>query len=380
MKTVSKVGIVVWSIVALLLVGVMIAGICVGPEFITSRLVYFGGSALTDENTEILGEYSVDINDVEEINLDWKSGLIRINTYSGDDIKLTERVPQNSTNISKMTYEVESGELAIKCNIQKKWQFLGYGYEQKVIDIEIPEKKSELIESVIIMSKSADIYVNDLELENLNMDLTSGDVNVDKLKANSCYIKTTSGNVIINNMEAFKSKNNTINAECTSGNIKVYDCTAKDINLTTTSGNIDCNNVTASGSAQMACTSGNIKTSNINAEGLDLSATSGNITVDGEVYKVDIASSSGNIKVSSTVMPEKLGLTTGSGNIKLSIPEDEKNGFTATCDLGSGDFDSNLDVMLNQKNDKLTYGNGEYSYSFESGSGNLTINGNSDVD
>lgn len=379
MKTVSKVGIIVWSVVALLLVGVMIAGICLGPEFVTNRLVFYSGSALNNENTKVLSEYSVATKDVEEINLDWESGLIRINTYSGDDIKLTERVPQNSTNSDKMTYNVESGKLEVKSNSKIKWHFLSFGHEQKVLDVEIPENNPELLTSFIIKATSADISVNGLEVETFNIDVTSGDITIDEVKADNCYISATSGNITINNIETYKDKNNTLQVDCTSGNIKLYDSTVKDIQLDTTSGNATCDNVTASGSVQISCSSGNIETSNINATDLDLSTTSGEISVDGEIYGADISATSGDITVKSTVLLKEANFSTTSGNINLYIPDDEDKGFTATYDANSGDFDSELEIMSSNKDSKLTYGNGEYSYSFKSSSGDLTINRNREV-
>lgn len=414
MNSIRKVGIVVWSLVALLLVGLLIAGIATGPQILTNRLVFYSGSALNDENTTVLENYSVDTKNVEEIKLNWKSGLIRISTHSGDDIKLTERVPNNSNNPDKMTYDIKAGKLTIESNAGVEWYFLGFGPVQKIIDVEIPEDKPELLKSIIINSESADVTVEGINIENLEAELSSGDVKIDSSKIDNCKVFATSGEIVIDQLEAYsKKENNTILAESTSGDVKLYNCTAKTVNVASTSGGSTCDNLTATNSAMVSSTSGDVKISNCETSDLELSSSSGNVTAefttadsitassnsgdinlnadaekidcssssgevttDGKIYGANISSMSGNIAVTSSVLLTEADFSTSSGDMRLYIPDDKKNGFTATYDTSAGDLYSNLEINSNKDDSKFTYGNGKYTYSFKSSSGDLTVDSN----
>lgn len=417
MNTARKVGVILWIVVALVLVGAMVAGIVIGPQFLTNRVVFYSGSGLNDENTEILGEYSVATKDVEKVDLNWKSGLIRIGTHSGDDIKLIERVLKNSKEYNKMTYEVEAGVLNIDGNMESKWSFFNFGpnTEQKIIDLKLPQDKPELLKDMIINAESADINADSLSVENLQAELSSGNVKVEKSKINSCNISVTSGNITVDEVEAYSGKEILlIKTKSTSGDVKVYGCEAKTVDVESTSGNSTCKKVTAVDSIQVRSTSGNIDVSDCNTENLGLSvtsgnintksvvanqakanlssgdielnidaekiechATSGNIIVNGNIYNADMKASSGSILVNSYVDLKEANFSIVSGDMSLFMPLKDKNGFTANYDTVSGELDSDLEFTSSTKNDsKYVYGNGKYSYSFKSTSGDLKINSN----
>lgn len=413
MKAARKVGIILWSVAALLLVGVLITGITVGPQFLTNRFVFYSGYGLDDENTKIAGEYSVNTADIREIKLNWRSGLIRISTYSGDNIKLTERVPNNSKEYDKMTYDVQSGELDVESNAGVEWYFFNFGPVQKILDLEIPQDKPELLESIIIDSESADVLVKNISIGNLQAELSSGDVNIDSSKINNvCKISSTSGDITLDKIYAYNGKEfSQLQAESTSGNVKLYNCKAKTVNIASTSGDSTCDNLTASRSAQLSSTSGDVEISNCNTSDLSLSSSSGNVTVDlttadlitatstsgdvklnadakmidcssssgdinadGKIYSADMNSTSGDINITSSVILTEVKGSTSSGDIRVYIPADKKHGFKTTYNTSSGEFHSDLEMTYSNKNDtQYTYGNGEYTYWFESSSGDLTI-------
>lgn len=417
MNTARRVGILLWIVIALVLVGAMITGIIIGPQFLTNRLVFYSGSGLNDENTEIVGEYSVATDDIEKVDLYWESGLIRIDTHSGDDIKLIERALKNSKEYDKMTYEVEDGVLNIDGNMESKWRFFSFGPspEQKIIDLKLPQDKPELLKEMLINAQSADIVADNFGIENLKAELSSGNVKVEKSKMNSCDISVTSGNITVDEVEAYSGKEIVlIKTKSTSGNVKVYGCDAKTVDVESTSGNSTCDKVTAVDSIQVRSTSGNIDLSdcktkdlglsvtsgnintksvvadqakanlssgdielNIDAEKIDCYATSGDIIVNGNIYNADMKASSGSIIVNSYADLKTANFSIVSGDMSLFMPLKDKNGFTATYDTVSGDFDSDLEFKTSTKNDKeYVYGNGKYNYSFKSTSGNLTIGSN----
>ena len=417
MNTARKVGIILWVVVALILVCAMIAGIIIGPQFLTNRLVFYRNSGLNDENTEVVGEYSVATKDIEKVDLNWESGLIRIGTHDGDDIKLIERVLKNSKKYDEMTYEVEAGTLSVDGNMESEWRFFIFGPnpEQKIIDLKLPQDKPELLKDMIINAQSADIVADSVSVENLQAELSSGNVKVEKSNINSCNISVTSGSINVSDIEAYSGKEIVlIKTKSTSGDVKVYGCDAKTVDVESTSGNSTCEKVTAVDSIKVNGTSGNIELAdcdtkklgisitsgdinttsiiadqvtanvdsgnmelNIDAKKIDCSATSGNITVNGNVYNADMEASSGNIVVNSYVDLKEANFLVVSGKMSLFMPLKDKNGFTATYDTVSGDFDSDLEFKTSTKNDsEFVYGNGKYSYSFKSTSGDLVIDSN----
>lgn len=417
MNTARRVGILLWIVVALVLVCVMIGGIIMGSQFFKNKFKFNGNLVLNDENTKVVGEYSVSTEDIEKVDLNWESGLIRIGTHDGDDIKLIERAVKDLEKYDKMTYEVEDGVLNIDSSIEKKWNLFSFIFnsEQKIIDLKLPKDKPELLKDIIINSESADIVADGFSVENFKAGLSSGNVDVEKSKMNSCNISVTSGDVNLNEIEAYSEKEIIlIKAKSTSGNVKVYGCDAKIIDIESTSGNSTCEKITAVDSIKFKGTSGNVKLSdcdtkklgisltsgdintasiiatqviakttsgnmelNIDSEKINCSATSGNVTVNGNIYNTDMKTTSGNIVVNSYVDLKSANFSITSGDMSLFIPLKDEKGFTINYRTVSGDFDSDLGFKISKKNDnKYVYGNGEYKYSFKSTSGNLTIGSN----
>ena len=87
--------------------------------------------------------------------------------------------------------------------------------------------------SIIINSESADVTVEGINIENMEVELSSGDVKIDSSKIDACKVFTTSGEIAIDQLDAYSKKdNNTIQAESTSGDVKLYNCNAKTVDVT----------------------------------------------------------------------------------------------------------------------------------------------------
>lgn len=109
----------------------------------------------------------------------------------------------------------------------------------------------------------------------------------------------------------------------------------------------------------------------VKADTVAVSTVSGKIELDGSFRRVTGESTSGEIDLTLRSCPEKLDLTTVSGNIELELPEDA--GFALDHSTVSGSLSSEL--RLNWKwNDRYTYGDSDSSeFTVSTTSGDLDI-------
>ena len=109
----------------------------------------------------------------------------------------------------------------------------------------------------------------------------------------------------------------------------------------------------------------------VKADTVAVSTVSGKIELDGSFRRVTGGSTSGEIDLTLRSCPEKLNLTSVSGDIELELPEDA--GFTLNHSTVSGGLSSEL--RLNWKwNDLYTYGDSDSSeFTVSTTSGDLDI-------
>ena len=109
----------------------------------------------------------------------------------------------------------------------------------------------------------------------------------------------------------------------------------------------------------------------VKADTVSVSTVSGKVELDGSFRRVTGESTSGEIDLTLRSCPEKLELTTVSGNIELELPEDA--GFALDHSTVSGSLSSEL--RLNWKwNDLYTYGDSDSSeFTVSTTSGDLDI-------
>lgn len=147
--------------------------------------------------------------------------------------------------------------------------------------------------------------------------------------------------------------------------VKIPDTIYNEIKLKATSGNIKVENVNAD-RFNVKITSGNIDASNVNADDLNVNMTSGNANFDGTfpIVKTDITS--GNIRLNTDVAPSNLSVDVTSGDVSITIPDNE--GFTLSEKKTSGTFRS--DFKLDDFN---VYRNGKNKYKIKMTSGTVKL-------
>ncbi len=147
--------------------------------------------------------------------------------------------------------------------------------------------------------------------------------------------------------------------------VKIPDTIYNEIKLKATSGNIKVENVNAD-RFNVKITSGNIDASDVNADDLNVNMTSGNANFDGTfpIVKTDITS--GNIRLNTDVAPSNLSVDVTSGDVSITIPDNE--GFTLSEKKTSGTFRS--DFKLDDFN---VYRNGKNKYKIKMTSGTVKL-------
>lgn len=201
MKTSAVIRIVIWSLVALILTGILAAGVVFKGVWGGSGdfSVGFTGNVYSGNYNIGGGSVTEPINAVE---VDWVSGKIEISVYDGDTTEISEN--EISDEDYKLRYRVENGKLTVHSE-KSGFSFGIVSRPKKELTIKIPRAYAENLKTLKITSTSADININGLTvLENTETDTVSGKVTAENLNTVSLECDTVSGDIKISGaIEAF---------------------------------------------------------------------------------------------------------------------------------------------------------------------------------
>ncbi len=164
-----------------------------------------------------------------------------------------------------------------------------------------------------------------------------------------------------------------LNVDTGSGDITVTG-TDGDLDLDTGSGKVTVQRARGR-SLRIDTGSGSVSGSELRFDTANVDAGSGDILLDGLTgSSVKLETGSGDVEVTLTQTPDRLTVSTGSGAVRVRLPDNP----SATIDLesGSGGFDVDFPLQLVRKDeDSLTgrIGDGKGRISIETGSGDITI-------
>ncbi|NMS89196.1 DUF4097 domain-containing protein [Clostridioides difficile] len=278
-------------------------------------------------------------DNINDINVDWISGEVRIKKSDSNKIKLIQKTPSNFSKKKLAKIKVDGNSLSIDDNSAKKF-FIGINLPKPtILELYLPNK---LYDKINLSTTSADIYSTYIKGNIMEASTVSGVIEL-------------SGNI------------NKLNLDTTSGDIDVTKLDSKDATFTSTSGGIQLSGKIDS--LNLDTTSGDINLKDINNKSLICSTVSGRMDVSGTLSDVKTESTSGDAKIISNKMLSSLNCETTSANIDLSIPDNP--GFSLSFDKISGSLNS--DFELNRHDDLYTYKNGATNFYISATSGNLTI-------
>ena len=260
---------------------------------------------------------------VENLDVDWTSGDIRIEYHTGSEIRVTESGNREITGDDQVRWWLDGATLRIR--YAKSGRFRLFDTLKKTLTLSLPEGT---------VLKTAEIHT------------TSGDMDIPGLNADEAKLSVTSGNVKA-----------------------VAD--VRTLEVGATSGDLDIRAAGATDSVTIKVTSGRITAAMDHAKRVSAKSTSGGITVTGRVGEAEISVTSGTIDVKLDAF-RKLNIEATSGNVKAALPEND-GGFTCTASMTSGNFDYSGFERSSKDGGTYTFGDGKNECTIRTTSGDIRI-------
>lgn len=287
--------IIVLSIIAILLIGLMIFFIVSKNNNLEVSLIGIG------DKTEMIFQNEYNPEDFESINVDMSSTAVKIQETNTDKIKVTVYGEKDD----KINATINERELSINKENNKVFILTFLYWCNEEIIIEIPNNSDQDFK---VKTSSGDITAPDLETSDIQFETSSGNIVCGNI--NNGTVKSTSGDITLEN-------GNELTVSSTSGKIKVgkfnkiiANATSGDISVTkiekyceisSTSGKIDIDTCNITENSSISATSGDVKINNKNDIYIETETGSGYANIENNNRKADIElkikTTSGNIKV-----------------------------------------------------------------------------------
>ena len=143
-----------------------------------------------------------------------------------------------------------------------------------------------------------------------------------------------------------------------------------EVRLSSVSADFDVAALTVKNSLVFDSVSGDLETEFITADSAEVNAVSGKIDLDGSFRQVTGSSTSGEVDLALRKCPDKIELTTVSGDVDLELPRN--TGFTLHYSTVSGDLESDF-PLATERNGGHIYGDGGGRITIDTTSGDLNI-------
>jgi len=310
-------------------------------------------------------DYEVDPAGVQDIVVNFRSGDVEFG-YSDDNmIRITERSNVELSQEQKLSIEKRGESLHLEQGkTMAGTMFFGFGRIHTSVEIRLPRRqwrefnitsisgdknlgKGFILDNLRTKSASGDLKYSDIIVSGTgHIESGSGEINISG-SVHDLYVKSGSGDLTMLPMNC-----STLTIEKISGDSEITGNFAS-INVKSTSGD---------------STFKNVKTASLTANHI-----SGDFNFYGEAGKVNIKTTSGDVKIENAVLPLSADLYSVSGDIKMSIPEND--GFNVKYKKISGSIKSDFEIMtsLNNRNGTGIYKNGGPEFNLETTSGDIKI-------
>jgi len=224
--------------ISLILLIVMVGSFLIaGIGFrITGGISHFiNGNGVAQEIDEV--KY-FDIEGVDNINIDVTSTNVDIIPTDDSQVKVHFHGEVSSVSL-KSRFELDAIrnnntiDIDIISNSFTSISFGSMAYVNVKLDIYVPKNYDK---NILIDSTSSDVKINNLSLNNLTNETTSGNLIIDKVNTVKTRVKTTSGDIVASEF------NGDLDVKSTSGNINIdYENFENEIKIETVSGEVELN-------------------------------------------------------------------------------------------------------------------------------------------
>lgn len=259
---------------------------------------------------------------VKRLDIHWIDGAVNVAYHDRDAIELSETAKKALSEKERLRWWLDGDTLRVQYAQSGYFSFRGL---DKALTLTLPEG---------------------IELEDVDIDVTSGDVTVGDLRADRVKVGLTSGDLSLRQSGSAEL----VEVSCTSGDVTAALGEVGKLTVRGTSGNIQAT-LDRAKEAVIATTSGNVSLAGGGADKVEIGNTSGGISVSLEAFD--------DLKIDST-----------SGNVVASLPSEP--GYRADIDTASGSFDHT--VALARDGDAYVCGDGSARVRIDTTSGNILLN------
>lgn len=206
MKSSAIVRIVIWSVVAVILCGLLMWGL-VGHYGFEFHLPWVSGGSMEGYT---YGGTSFDASEIDEVQVEWVSGDMTIR--EGSEISFEETSGSRLNEDEQLVYKVDGRRLIIQEYRRSFW--LG-STPSKDLTLELPKKLKRLTVEIV----SADVTMQGtFAIDEMDLEGVSGDWEVDEVSCQEISLETVSGNMNVTVQEPPRE----IDADTVSGDINLY--------------------------------------------------------------------------------------------------------------------------------------------------------------
>lgn len=220
MKTNAIVRIVIYTLVILLLTGLLAAGLGIG-QF----AFHFGSTS----GSYITGSGSADASEIRNLKIDWAAGAIRIISSDTDRITFSEEGEAGED--SRMVYEIKGSTLTIRYT-ESSFRIGFFSDPVKNLTVCVPaDWQCSRLE---VNAASAGLTVESLTADEMKINTASGECDFQSCTVGDLSISTASGSI------RYTGTLDTLDCDAASAGVTaVFDNVPESINLDSASGALD---------------------------------------------------------------------------------------------------------------------------------------------
>lgn len=215
MKKSARNRIIIWSVVSLILIGLLAAGIIGIRNYGAFDLKLFSFEVTNAEFDKMsVGGSSVDSSEIKSIDINWASGEIELKNGDTDKIKFSDGFSSDTNDADAMRWQIDNGKLEIY-ESKNSYGIFNFNSPQKKLTITLPKEK--YFEEFEINTASANIKVEEVNAGEGRFETASGSITVNSFEGGEADVSTVSGETEINIVSAEKVKIESVSGKCQIG-------------------------------------------------------------------------------------------------------------------------------------------------------------------
>ena len=293
--------IIAWAIAAAVLFLILILGLT--GHFHGINLGFGSGYTYADAGKYKAGAGQIDADQVNELDINWIDGSVKVQVYDGDTVQFKERASKRLKKNKQLHYYNKNGRLMIQYQKSQRSLFSFGNSGNKELIVRIPEKTARAMGYVSVDTVSGDTWMKGIHAEKINLDTVSGDIDIEKCSAFNLDMDSTSG-----------------------------DLTGRGLDI---------------------------------EDRLETDTTSGSVEIEGNFEAIEVDTVSGSVEVVSSICPNKVETDSTSGDVLLVIPEND--GFTYKKDSVSGSFRCDFEISQEKDRGEYKNGGASFRFDTVSG-------------